>query len=101
MLDPRAETATFAGLVVGASVHQGGQAVTNAHLHCRLAGPSCNAPGQIFRDILSEPGVSEMVYHSTSHHADDGAWSGQVMQVVVEPDVFRPNLQGRSFPADD
>jgi hypothetical protein len=97
VLDSRAESAAFAELevVVRAAVHERGEAVADAHLHRVLRGPLGEPISQLA--VIVPTNLPE---HSTTDHADEGARTGQIAQVVGEPRVLRRDPYGRGFLAE-
>src|SRR5580765_4661052 len=92
VLDSRAESLAFAELImmVRAAVHDGGEAVADAHLRRVLRGPPGEPVSQVGAIVLTK-----LREDSTTDYADDGAWPGQVAQVVAEPNVLRRDPDGR------
>ena len=97
VLDPRAESAAFAELVVGvrAAVHEGGQAVAHTFLGRVLRGPRGDQLSQLGAVVLTKP-----LEHATTDYADEGARTRQIAQVVVETDVLRRDPDGRRLTAE-
>jgi hypothetical protein len=96
VLDSGAESVTITGLVVGTVVHEGGESVPDAYLHRGLGSARADPLGQTVGIIAPDRRpLPEMVEQSSTDHAYEGAGTGQIMQVGVEPDVLGGDPDGK------
>ena len=63
--------------------------MVDAHVHRALNGPGPDPAGQVVGAVVGFP---DLVQNPTADHAEEGAGAGELVQVVVEPDVLRSDL---------
>jgi hypothetical protein len=92
-----AKSVTLTRLVFGAPVHESGETVVDAHLHRGLRCPLGDPTGEV---VGTTGLVAELVDQSTADDADEGAGTGEIVEVIVQPDILRVDPKGPGSPTD-